>query len=873
MAFKIISVSSVSTALTIFYLYASIKGIYNLMYPLQNIPNVDSFPPNQLVGNYWKLKNQLNKAGTSNTKMGMKVYLSTNEQFTADFIIDEFQQKQRKKNKDIHNNEIDSPMKIPPKRYPSLDTILLWEEPQISSPSLSKTFILTSSEEGQDDGVGNGDSESDYDSHSHSHSPSFQFAKEWIDELHKKEDAMQGGSGISAVLSSAAAGAGDGIESTSVLLSLYQTISDCVSKLFQLVQPAAEPSANTLLDTQDPALASDSDADAAAKKKNKKRHEIISIPKSSSIWKNLMNNSTVNVRVVITRIGVDGTNSESESNFQTTIDNFMKDANSHDLLVEGVDLVKYDIPHHIHKAKRYLYKDLLYILQTYVLQMIMGNNNDNGNDVPASVPWDMSISKPEESKLYETAMDMKERGMGYPYWKPEVAVKLVSEEAKYPLDYVGHSQMDVIEVGRDRDRQSGGAGKKPFESGYAYLPGLYVDEMGLTSEKYIPLNRTVDALPLRISFDCGELGDDLEGGQKGDADANANDGASSNELSPGRWRLLKHLAKTLEGQKELGFEQSDIDDVKRLVADTNITLLGITVMASVLHLLFEFLTFKNDVEFWRGNKDLTGLSVRALFMDFFSQMIILLYLIEKESSLLMTIPAACGCLIALWKAQRGSGLKFVKATKEKEENTFFLNKVLRVVGVELQATRLRAASKNSQGKDGKKSNGSIDLAALSEETDQLATRLLGKYLMLPLILGYTFHTLVNEEHSGWYSWFITSASSAMYGLGFVFMTPQLFMNYKLKSVAHLPWKVLGYRFVNTFIDDLFAFIIRMPTMARISCFRDDVVFIIYLWQRYLYPVDVLRPIEGGGMDAISVAAQTAVVEDNDTDIATQKKDQ
>ena len=289
-------------------------------------------------------------------------------------------------------------------------------------------------------------------------------------------------------------------------------------------------------------------------------------------------------------------------------------------------------------------------------------------------------------------------------------------------------------------------------------------------------------------------------------------------------------------------------------------------MASVLHLLFEFLTFKNDVEFWRGNKDLTGLSVRALFMDFFSQTIILLYLIEKDSSLLMTIPAACGCLIALWKAQRGSGLKFVKAT---EETTMFFNKFFRIVGVELQATRLRAA-KQSKTKTGDEKSTSKDLAALSEETDKLATRLLGKYLMLPLVLAYTCHTLVNEEHSGWYSWFITSASSAMYGLGFVFMTPQLFLNYKLKSVAHLPWKVLGYRFVNTFIDDLFAFIIRMPTMARISCFRDDIVFIIYLWQRYLYPVDTSRPIEGGGMDAISAAAQTAVIEDEDKESETKK---
>lgn len=73
-----------------------------------------------------------------------------------------------------------------------------------------------------------------------------------------------------------------------------------------------------------------------------------------------------------------------------------------------------------------------------------------------------------------------------------------------------------------------------------------------------------------------------------------------------------------------------------------------------------------------------------------------------------------------------------------------------------------------------------------------------------------------------------------------------FLNYKLKSVAHLPWRVLVYKSLNTFIDDLFSFIIRMPTMARVSCFRDDVVFFIYLYQRWLYPVDASRPVEGGG---------------------------
>lgn len=51
-------------------------------------------------------------------------------------------------------------------------------------------------------------------------------------------------------------------------------------------------------------------------------------------------------------------------------------------------------------------------------------------------------------------------------------------------------------------------------------------------------------------------------------------------------------------------------------------------------------------------------------------------------------------------------------------------------------------------------------------------------------------------------------------MGFIVMTPQLFINYKKKSVAALPWRMLFYRTLNTFIDDLFAFVIKMPTMHR-----------------------------------------------------------
>lgn len=48
---------------------------------------------------------------------------------------------------------------------------------------------------------------------------------------------------------------------------------------------------------------------------------------------------------------------------------------------------------------------------------------------------------------------------------------------------------------------------------------------------------------------------------------------------------------------------------------------------------------------------------------------------------------------------------------------------------------------------------------------------------------------------------------------------QLYLNYKLQSVAHLPWRQMTYKFLNTIIDDLFAFVIKMPLLHRISVFR------------------------------------------------------
>lgn len=76
----------------------------------------------------------------------------------------------------------------------------------------------------------------------------------------------------------------------------------------------------------------------------------------------------------------------------------------------------------------------------------------------------------------------------------------------------------------------------------------------------------------------------------------------------------------------------------------------------------------------------------------------------------------------------------------------------------------------------------------------------------------------------------------------------------------MPAKAMTYKFLNTFIDDLFAFTIKMPTLHRLATLRDDVIFFVYLYQSWAYKVDYSRVNEfgqGGGEDEQQTEAKEA----------------
>ena len=117
----------------------------------------------------------------------------------------------------------------------------------------------------------------------------------------------------------------------------------------------------------------------------------------------------------------------------------------------------------------------------------------------------------------------------------------------------------------------------------------------------------------------------------------------------------------------------------------------------------------------------------------------------------------------------------------------------------------------------------------TKQYDDIALQYLST-AFFPLVVGYSIYSLAYKEHKGVYSWVLRSLVGFIYSFGFIMMTPQLFINYKMKSVAHMPWRAMVYKSLNTFVDDLFAFVIKMPLLHRIACFRDDIIFFIYLYQ-------------------------------------------
>ncbi|EPQ59002.1 cleft lip and palate transmembrane 1 [Gloeophyllum trabeum ATCC 11539] len=369
------------------------------------------------------------------------------------------------------------------------------------------------------------------------------------------------------------------------------------------------------------------------------------------------------------------------------------------------------------------------------------------------------------------------------HWHPNLTLALVSDAPTLPygqLPPVLSEHVHLVPGLRDD------TGTKGF-----YKPIVFANDFWHLRSQYVEINSTTPTLPLQVVF------------------------------QPMSYFKFQLFASMTHGFNEAAKQQgagagAELDEVKRMLVETNPYFLALTGIVSLLHTVFEMLAFKNDVSHWRKKQELVGVSIVA---NVVVQLIILLYLLDnnEQTSWMILFGQGMGLLIEAWKITKAVDIKLVAAPAGS-----------------LFPYKIEVHDKHVLSEDEKR----------TQEYDKLAYRYVS-YAAIPLLAAYTVYSLLYESHRGWYSFVISTLTSFVYMFGFAQLIPQLIINYKLKSVAHMPMKAMIYKTLSTVVDDLFAFCIKMPFLHRLACFRDDLVFLVFLYQRWIYRIDPKRINEYG----------------------------
>ena len=318
-----------------------------------------------------------------------------------------------------------------------------------------------------------------------------------------------------------------------------------------------------------------------------------------------------------------------------------------------------------------------------------------------------------------------------------------------------------------------------------YLPLLYIDENGLQhgAQREIAVNGTnMPPVVLKVQL---------------------------SSVTPLRDTVL-HQIKTAVSLAESLLPGSELDELRYFLRDERLFRFILTQIISFVHIWLEYLAFRDEVRFYRGKTNSVGVSLSSVMTRMVCSFVIFLYLLDGGgTSWVILVSVFSGVLVDAWKVW-----KLIQPSLICSYPFLTFNRV---------------QSANEQK---------------TSHYDSIATIYLA-LILYPIVIGWSVYALIYESHTSYYSWLVSNLANAVYTFGFIGLCPQLYVNYRLKSVAHLPWKVFVYKIFSTFVDDVFAFLIDMPWKHRIMTLRDDVVFVVFLIQAYIYRIDKCRPNEYG----------------------------
>ena len=367
--------------------------------------------------------------------------------------------------------------------------------------------------------------------------------------------------------------------------------------------------------------------------------------------------------------------------------------NNHNVYVKTVQMTKY--------KKRKRIRDEKNLLSSSTTEGIIGSNNDL--DLAATDDNNKTNNNSDSSKIISPltiASANKTQECTLLYIKPSLSLQLVNmnglpsfpERRAIPEPISKHISW--------------------YNDTYFY-PILYSNEFWILKSSLIEVNDTISSTNIEITID---------------------------DVSFWKWQLMSQMEESFHKQSEInGDDDSGNDMFRTMLLETNPILLAITAIVSVLHTIFDVLAFKNDINFFKGKKSMEGLSLRSMVVNTAFQVVILLYLLDNDTSFMILVSNGVGVAIEIWKISKAVKLSIFDENGNwnfewKESDTY---------------------SKST-----------------TKEYDEIATDHL-MFVTMPLVCGYGLYSLFHQKHKGWYSWILNTLVGFIYMFGFVMMTPQV----------------------------------------------------------------------------------------------------
>mmetsp|Transcript_34184 Transcript_34184/g.109764 ORF Transcript_34184/g.109764 Transcript_34184/m.109764 type:complete len:717 (-) Transcript_34184:1323-3473(-) len=291
----------------------------------------------------------------------------------------------------------------------------------------------------------------------------------------------------------------------------------------------------------------------------------------------------------------------------------------------------------------------------------------------------------------------------------------------------------------------------------------------------------------------------------------------------------------------------DVDDLRWHLGDSRVFRYLATQVVQFLHVNLAWYAFKEEVSFYVGRSSFKGVAPSAVLWGFFRTLVVFLYLRDAGAGVLAQVGVFSNLLCEFTKVTRVLRVTF--PPKQKGSFPFFA-RLFFFFGDKDDKDDDEDKDKDDEDKDGRLSLEERRRRRQPEEEDPTrdydtrASLHLGVGLG-PGLVGFAVYSLAFDVHKSWYSWIVNSLADLSYFVGFLTMVPQIYVNYRLQSVAHLPVKAFGYKIFNTFVDDVFSWVVDMPLKHRLMTLRDDLVFLVFIFQYFKYRVDKSRVNEFG----------------------------